>query len=389
MAASTTHQRRLVVALVAALLCAGVAVLFMGRGPVAPEPVSAAPAAKHAAVSLVLAARRAGGHDALWLLSPADGTATAAGVLPGFAGSVAVAPDGQNVAYLPQSGAPHVWIGYGPLAPRDISLAAAGVKKVDGLTWITDDRLLVSGVTTGKYVNAYKDRLFVVTVSTGKVRSFRHLHGTEPSAAPGIAAVAYVHFTTLVPGTPKNQDTPLIRESVKLLRLARSGGGRTLASEQYRLFAAHRAFSEPMLAPAGEWLLTGGTGSDVRVTYELRDTEMGVPWLTVFSVSNQAGAWDPGGQRVAFGGAPAANTSLSEECVWVYDTSTGALTRTPTGVLNGQLIRELAWSADGRLVASSITPTTSGTARHNVVMLADDLGTVKDLGPGHAAVWVQ
>ena len=67
--------------------------------------------ARVAAAPSVLVVRRAGDHDALWLLSPAGGTPTAAGELPGMAGDVAVSPDGLSAAYLPESGAPRLWIG--------------------------------------------------------------------------------------------------------------------------------------------------------------------------------------------------------------------------------------------------------------------------------------
>ena len=80
--------------------------------------VTVEPAAKAASTESVLVVRRAVDHDALWLLSPAGGTPTAAGDLPGFAGSVAVSPDGQNVAYLPENLAPRVWIGTGRSARR-------------------------------------------------------------------------------------------------------------------------------------------------------------------------------------------------------------------------------------------------------------------------------
>jgi hypothetical protein len=386
MAASTTHPSRVVVTVIACALCAGVAAAFLGRGPAAPETVSAAPAAKQATVSQVLVARRSGGHDALWLLSQADGSATAAGSLPGFAGSVAVAPDGQNVAYLPESGAPRVWLGYGPLAPRNISLVPAGVKQVDSLVWITDDKLLVSGVTTGRYADPRKDRLFLVTASTGKVRSFRGLRGTEPSAAPGVGQVAYVKLTTLDNGSPRNGNSPLINESLKLLRLDRSGGGRTVTSERYREYADHRALSQPKLSPTGAWLLTGQTGSDVRVTYAVREAQLGYPFLTVFAPALQAEAgWDAAGRRTAFAGTPSPLTQ-QEACVWVYDVVTGTMTRTPGGLLPDLMIGELAWSASGDLVAGAFGV---GSPIRHVLVMPGDLASVKDLGTGRLPAWVR
>jgi hypothetical protein len=388
MTSFVTHRRRLVVVLVAAALCAGAAALFMARSSAASTSISTTPVAKQAPGSLVLAARGASGHDTLWLLPPAGGSATAAGVLPGLAGAVAVAPDGQNVAYLPRSGAPHVWIGYGPLAPRNISLTAAGVRKVDSLTWITNAKLLVSGVKTGNYVDPYKDRLFVVNASTGKVSAFRDLRGTEPSAAPGIGKVAYVTLTELEPGTSRNGHSPLVKESLRVLRLDGHGGGRTVSSERYRIFAAYRAMSQPKLSPSGKWVLTGSTGSDVQVTYALRDMEMGIPFLSVFAPALQAEAgWDASGGRTAFAGTPAPLVQ-GEACVWVYDTATGTLTRTPGGLLPDLMVSSLAWSPGGDLVAGAWDWGVSSSTNH-VVVVAGDLASATDLGKGRLPVWVQ
>ena len=158
------------------------------------------PAAERAAAESVLVVRRAGDHDALWLLSPVDGTPTAAGDLPGIAGEVAVSPDGQSAAYLPENGAPRVWIGTGPLAPKAISLAGAGVRRVHCLTWIDDGRLMVSGATRAS-ADSSADRLFLVNAATGRVRAFRDLRGTEPSAAPGRRQGRLRQVDDVVPGT--------------------------------------------------------------------------------------------------------------------------------------------------------------------------------------------
>ena len=381
----SSFQRRAVITLLA-VLCAASGALFIGRGSAAAS-VSTVPTAKQAAGPFVLALRRAAGKDSMWLLPPAGGVATAAGTLPGLPGSVAVAPDGQNVAYLPESGAPRVWLGYGPLAPRTISLAPAGVRKVDSFTWITNDKLLVAGVTAGKYVDPYKDRLFLVNASTGHVRAFRDLRGTEPSAAPAIGRVAYVRLTTLDPGSASNGNSPLVRESLKLLRLDRTGGGRVVASERYRVYAAHRAMSQPKLSPDAVWVLTGETGSDVRVTYDLRDIQGGQPFLSVFAPALQAEAgWDPTGQRTAFAGTEILRQDRAS--VWVYDTTTGALVRTPAGLLPDVMISDLAWSASGDLVAGAWSTVGLSSTRH-VLVLPGDLASVRDLGTGRLPVWVQ
>ena len=90
--------------------------------------------------------------------------------------------------------------GSATLAPKTISLAGAGVKRVYSFTWIDDRRLLVSGVTRAN-ADYYAGRLFLVNAATGKVRAFRDLSGIEPSGRDGVGKVAYVKVTTVVPQT--------------------------------------------------------------------------------------------------------------------------------------------------------------------------------------------
>jgi hypothetical protein len=379
-------QRRVAFALFTVVLCAGFAAIFATRSPALGSPVTVAPAAKQALAGSVLVLRRSGDHDALWRLSPVDGTPTAAGVLPGSAGSVAVSPDGLNIAYLPASGAPRVWIGYGPLAPRTISLSRAGVRRVDSFTWISGGRLLVSGATKAS-AGESQDRLYVVSTSTGRIISFRDLRGVEPSYAPGIGTVTYVRLTVVKPGTPANQNTPTIVESLRSVRLAASGTGYTLLSERYRLSADHRSFSDPSISSGGDWLLTGQTGSDVSVTYTVREGRWGNPLLSVFTAALQAQAgWDASGQRTAFAGT--LPQDQGQACVWAYDPATGTMARTPAGLLPKLMVNGLAWSASGDLVAGAWDWGVSPQRRH-VLVLPGDLTAVNDLGSGRLPVWVQ
>jgi hypothetical protein len=268
-----------------------------------------------------------------------------------------------------------------------VSLAAAGVTAVDWLTWISADRILVSGVTSGTFASADRDRLFVVTVSTGKVRAFRDLRGTEPSAAPGVGKVAYVRLTTLAPGDASHPDAPLIRESLRILSLSGSGGGREVTYERYRRFADYRAFQEPKLSPTGKWALTGQTGSDVSVTYSLREARSGFPFLTLSTGSLPAAAWDAAGRRVAFAATPTpfAQSSIS---VWVFDVQTGAMVRTPAAAITDQQVMDLAWSADGAMAVGTLT-TGSATNMRRILVAPGDASGVTDLGVGRLPVWVE
>jgi hypothetical protein len=345
------------------------------------SPVAAASPAP--ASEAVLVVRPADGHDTLWLLSPADGTATAAGELPGYAGTAAVSPDG-SVAYLPQNGAPRVWIGYGPLAQRTVSLSSAGVRRVDELTWVDNGRLLVSGATARR-ADSSRDRLFMVDVAAGKVRAFRGLRGMEPSAAPAVGKVAYVTLRRVSADTRTR--AAVYRETLKVLNVNGGGAGRTVWSEQFEMPANHRALSHPQIAPRADWFLTGETGSDVRVTYALRDTE-GMPLLTLYTPALQAGGgWDATGKRTAFAGAPLG--TYYDACVWVYDVDSGALTRSPRGLLPEQMISDVAWSPSGLLALGGFTGSGTPAVRHVYVLSAGDLGTVQAVGEGELPVWVR
>jgi len=328
----------------------------------------------------VLVARAAGARDALWLVNPEDGTSTAAGDLPGHAGAVALSPNGLSVAYLPASSRPRVWLADGSGDATVISLLSAGVVRVQGLTWIDDHRLIVSGASR-RSANLALYHLYVVDVGAQTVRPFRKLSGVEPSAAPGAGKLAYVRVTRLSGGS-----APLVREDLKLLTVKGTAGGRTIATTRYRLRADRRAYSRPLLSPDAQWFLTGKTGSDVRVTYALRDRG-GSALLTIFSPSPQAGAWDAAGGRAALGGAvPSAATT--DACVWVYDVAGGTLLRTPAGLLGDVMMTSLAWSPSGtRLAAEAWGYDAQGSSRH-LFVLPSDLTWFRDLGTGGLPVWI-
>ncbi len=343
------------------------------------SPSAAATQAAASSTESVLVARKDGSHDALWLVPSTGGAGKAAGTLPGPASVAAASPDGQNVAYLSAGDKPAVWIGFGPLSPKTISLSGTGLKYASVLTWVSDKQILISGAAGGSYPG--NQRLYLVDATSGAVSPFRGLRGAEPSAAPALGQVAYIQFTVL---SQKGQ-TRHVRESIKLLRLGRPGAGRTVASQEYDLwYADYRAFAQPALSPDGRWVLSGVTGSDVRVTYTLTDTEMGVDWLSVFCVSPQADGWAPDGKHFAFGGTRAGGGGTGPAGIWVYDTTNGTMIATPDGLLSS-FVSALAWSGDGASLVAAIPDTADG----HVVALPADLTSIVDLGAGHAAVWVK
>ena len=225
-------RRSRVLGALAVVTLALVASAFMQFGGHSPATASAGGVSG----PTVLTVRTDGERDTLWLLSPADGSATQAGTLPGPAADVAVSPDGASVAYLPLSDqGPTVWIGYGPLGPKTLSLRSAGAKVPGSMTWVSDDEMVVSASTTGKYYDARTARLFLLNVRTGDVSAFRGLRGAEPSADPASGKIAYVRFTKLDNGSTVDRHAPKYRESLMLLDLATSGAGETVSSSAYRL----------------------------------------------------------------------------------------------------------------------------------------------------------
>lgn len=377
MVTSVVRLRHPVPAFVFALACACLGALFI---------VGASAIAKPASQS-VLAVHDEGSYDTLWVITPGDDDATRVARLPGHAGTVAVAPGGAPVAYLPRSGSARVWIRYGGAGPRTISLRSLGVKKVHSLTWISETKLLVSGTKTGRQPNPYKDRLYVVDTATGKVASFRNLRGTEPSAALDVGKVAYVNMKTVAPAIRRKGIGPKIQESLKVLSLSGKYGGKTIDSVTYRLDTDQREFADPRLSPDANWVLYEETGSDGYVKYTVRDTgKLDEPILNigVACIWAEAG-WDSDGERVAFSGKLWTETAY-QACVWAYDVETGALTRTPRDLLPETVLASMSWSDDGYLLAEADDYETG--VQRIVAMPGDDLSSITDLGEGSLPVWV-
>ena len=374
--------------------------LLAGGGPAAAEGLRAAghssAARETSTTESVLTLRTAGDQDALWLLPPAGGAASAAGTLPGIAETAAVSPDGTTVAYLPAEGKPFVWIGYGPLAPKTIPLQAAGIKTLTSITWIALDELLISGSKKANDFGGYNDRLFTVDVTTGAVAPFRNLSGTEPDASFDTGKIVYVQFKKLDNGSPKNDHTPKYRESLMLTSVSGTGAGRALGSEEYRPMADYRAYSSPQIAAGGVWIIAGQTGSDVRVTYNIYyvNDDYWETWLTMLQPTPQAAAWSADSPMVAFGGAPT-GPGDSLGCVYVADVAGGSLERTSFDLISrasAAWVMDVAWSEGTKLVVDALDSSSNmgdSTELHVLVLDAADLSKLTDLGEGHLSVWVR
>ncbi len=196
-------------------------------------------------------------------------------------------------------------------------------------------------------------------------------------------------------GSAKNDHTPRYRESLKLTTLTGSGSGRTLGSREYRPLAYYRAWAAPQLSAAGEWIIAGELGSDVRVTYTIYyvDTDYWTQWLTTLQPTPMAMAWSPDSPRVAFGGAVTGLDS-STSCIYVADVSAGMLLRTGPELLNKASAfwaMDIAWSDGDRFVVDAVDQAASTVDDELRVFVIDASDTTRltDLGMGHLSVWVR
>jgi hypothetical protein len=340
----------------------------------------------------VLTLRTIGDHDTLWLVSN-EGTATAAGELPGVAGYGAASPNGTYAAYLPTGGKPFIWIGHGPAGVKTIDLQPAGVKTVTDLTWTSETQLLISGSTKAGNAAGYTDKLYTVDAASGAVASFRSLSGTEPSASPDTGKIVYVKYKKLKPN-PKYPKIGHYRESLMVTSLAGSGAGTELDEDEYYLTSDYRAFAAPQLAPGGAWIAYGTTGSDVSVAYSVicLDSDGYVPWMKMWMPTPLAISWAPSSPLVALGGA-AVGPGDQDAGIYVMDAPGGAVGRTTRDLFTKasiEWVMDMDWSLDGKLVVDGL-PKDFDTSDTTQVLLIDgnDLGKLTDLGEGHLSLWVR
>lgn len=372
-----------------ALALAAVTLLALCATAVASE---AAGGRRSATGETILTLRTMGDHDELWLVS-SDATETAAGGLPGVAQAVAASPDGTYAAYLPVGGKPSIWIGHGPDGVKTIDLQPAGIRTVTGLTWTSETQLLISGTAKANNANGYTDKLYTVDVTTGAVASFRGLSGTEPNASPDTGKVVYVKYKKLKPD-PKNPKVAHYRESLMVTDVSGTGAGTALDEDEYYVTADYRAFAAPQIAPGGEWIAYGTTGSDVSVTYSIISLDAGgyMPWLKMWMPTPLAMAWAPSSPLLALGAA-AVGAGDQDAAVYITDVAGGAMGRTPRALFTEasiEWVMDMDWSASGKLVMDGLPKDfdTSGVT-HVLVMDTNDLTALTDLGEGHLSVWVR
>lgn len=320
-------------------------------------PTAAAPAPHSVptrAPSSVAVVRREGGRDALWSVAPAGGAATKLADLSFRPVHIEASPYGAKLALLPSTGGPRVFVyDFAAGTLKSLSLAASGVRKVDAVTWLSNQRLIVSGSRTAIGAYALNDRLYVLNVATGTSAWFRSLHGSEPTVAGQAPRLVYVRLSDAGPD-PDQPGTRLVSEKLLSLRLVSGATPRVIAGNRYSGGYDIRAFRDPRVSPDGRSVITSTTGSDVSVTYTLRSLATG---KRLFRKNTQlagrdATAWDVQSARVAFWGMPSLGGTQAAR-IYIYDLAGDKLTS--VGPYADRAATGLSWAPDGSRLAYTLS----------------------------------
>jgi hypothetical protein len=357
-----------------------------GAGGAASPVSTSAPA--RAATSIIVV-RRAGAHDALWRVSPGDASAVKLVDLPFRPARMVASPSGAKVALLPAAVSARVYVYDVPGDKlKALSFASRGVRLIDGLTWLSATRLLVSGaggVRPAKY--ALVDKLYTISTSAGAPASFRGLRGAEPSAAPGAKRLVYVQLRDGGPNAAE-PGSRFVVERLMSLKLVPGSRPRVIAHQRYVDWLDIRRYLDPGVSPDGRYVITSTTGSDVSVSYMVRSVATGKAVHTTRTglYGRDVTAWTHAGDRVAFWSMPQTSSTFSSE-LRVYDV--GAKVLTTDGPVPNVVVGGLTWAPDDSLLAYSLrTPGHAGDRGHLWTIDPGASATPTDLGTGSLPVWV-
>lgn len=375
---STSVDRRFLPAFVVAMLLPLAALLSTGCGSTAeadasatsPQVAASAPATLDVAGTLLVVRRQ----DSAWKLvrlTPASGAEQNLGTLPFKPRQALASPSGARVLYVGErKGLAVVDAATG--AVQRISLAGLPVRAIDGATWTSESRFLFGG-SRRAWASPQYSSLYRADLRTGKVTSFRHLAGGEPSYAVEEGSLIYV---------TRRRVGENALETIRRLRSLSAQPRFFDSASAY--WEAGRSFDTPLLSPDGAWLLSPETGTDVSVTYSFYSIRSGLPslgqpFLTSFGGSPVAAAW--GGGKVAFLQSWPRDARL---VVYVYDTGDFSLTQYACPDHSG--FGSFDWSPEGDLVVQSWYTSNAGEV---YAFSASHLGEWVDLGAGLVPVWVQ
>ena len=205
-----------------------------------------------------------GTQDSLWSVAPTTTVATKLVDLPFRPARLLASPDDTKIAILPAAVGSKVYVfylGLAKLAP--LSFTSLGVRQIDGMTWLSATKLLVSGSRSARQtMYPFTDRLYTATTTPGKAAAFRALRGTDPSAAPGAKLLVYERFRDggKVTGNP---GTRFVLESLIRLKLVAGSKPHVIGHVRYVDSLDILRFRDPDVSPDGKYVVTSTTGSDI------------------------------------------------------------------------------------------------------------------------------
>ena len=338
----------------------------------------------------IIVVRRVGTHDSLWSVSPATTTALKLIDLPFRPARLLASPDNTKIAILPSAVGGKVYIFYRALAKlAPLSFASRGVKQIDGMTWLSATRLLVSGSHSAKRtIYPLADRLYTVTTTAGKPAAFRALKGTEPSAAPGAKLLVYVRMRDGGRSAGLEPGARFVVENLIRLKLVAGSKPHVIGHVRYVNSLDIRRFHDPGLSRDGKYVVTSTTGSDISVSYMVRHASTGSKVRTLDSalMGRDVTAWSHAGDNVAFWGVPPIG-SMTDTYLYLYKTGVKKL-KHGSPIANA-VVTGLALAPDDSLIAYSVrTPVQADDQAELWTVVPGTAATPADLGAGSFPVWL-
>ncbi len=318
----------------------------------------------------VLVVRRSAGKDSLWSVDPVTKAASELLSLPFRPERVAQSPGGARLAYLPTTAGSYVYVYMTTTgALHRWSLAAQGVRGLDSLAWLSSTKLLVAGKSGRGYAfYPYTDRLYALSVTSGKASRYRDLAGTEPTVSRSGTRLVFVRFTR---GGRVASGSPLhwVTEQLFRLKLAPDAKRQLLLSGRYADGYDIRLFNDPSLSADGRYLITSTTASDISVSYMVRSATTGKSLGTIHTelAGHDASAWNNAGERVAYWTMTGSSSLAS--MLHVYNATSAS--RVLSSTLPSVAVSGFAWSPNDGLLTYSLRGLAS----------ADDQGELWTIDP--------